>query len=231
MRILRHASSKTEAQEQIDDHKRLEHEGSAKLRLKDMLDKVAQPIPKYASLPFRDTSHCVPCLCLGRGQMAAFSVPLEKTPIPTDLLRELRGLSDGTLEAEYFVWSSPLLQLQQKLLDYHSAGHVHWVFAEQLNKLTGAREFAGMTTIPVTLDDLIATWERLIADIGARLDANAQRFLTTLHDGEPDFEAIGLPQAAELPAVRWKLLNLKKLSAENPDQHKAHREELDKLFT
>ncbi|MFY8039154.1 MAG: hypothetical protein ACOVN4_05760 [Bosea sp. (in: a-proteobacteria)] len=88
-----------------------------------------------------------------------------------------------------------------------------------------------MTTIPVTLDDLIATWERLIADIGARLDANAQRFLTTLHDGEPDFEAIGLPQAAELPAVRWKLLNLKKLSAENPDQHKAHREELDKLFT
>jgi hypothetical protein len=88
-----------------------------------------------------------------------------------------------------------------------------------------------MTTIPITLDDLIATRERLIADVGARLDANAQRFLTTLHDGEPDFEAIGLPQAAELPAVRWKLLNLKKLSAENPDKHKAHREELDKLFT
>ena len=94
-----------------------------------------------------------------------------------------------------------------------------------------AREFVGMTTIPVTLDDLIATRERLIADVGARLDANAQRFLTTLHDGEPDFEAIGLPQAAELPAVRWKLLNLKKLSAENPDKHKAHRKELDKLFT
>lgn len=94
-----------------------------------------------------------------------------------------------------------------------------------------AREFVGMTTIPVTLDDLIATRARLIADIGARLDANAQRFLTTLHDGEPDFEAIGLPQAADLPAVRWKLLNLKKLAAENPDKHKVHREELEKLFT
>lgn len=94
-----------------------------------------------------------------------------------------------------------------------------------------AREFVGMTTIPVTLEDLIATRERLIADIGARLDANAQRFLTTLHDGEPDFEAIGLPQAADLPAVRWKLLNLKKLAAENPDKHKAHREELESLFT
>lgn len=94
-----------------------------------------------------------------------------------------------------------------------------------------AREFVGMTTIPVTLDDLIATRERLIADVGARLDANAQRFLTTLHDGGPNFEAIGLPQAADLPAVRWKLLNLKKLAAENPDKHKAHRGELEKLFT
>lgn len=94
-----------------------------------------------------------------------------------------------------------------------------------------AREFVGMTTIPVTLDDLIDTRKRLIGDIGARLDVNAQRFLTTLHDGEPDFEVIRLPQAAELPAVRWKLLNLKKLGAENPDKHKAHREELEKLFT
>ena len=92
------------------------------------------------------------------------------------------------------------------------------------------REFIGMTTIPVTLDDLIATRERLITDISARLDVNAQRFLTTLHDGEPDLAAIGLPQAAELPAVRWKLLNLKKLAAENPDKHKAHREELEAVF-
>lgn len=94
-----------------------------------------------------------------------------------------------------------------------------------------AREFIGMTTIPVTLDDLIATRERLITDIGARLDDNAKTFLTTLHNGEPDFEAIGLPQAADLPAVRWKLLNLKKLAAENPDKHKALRKELETLFT
>ena len=46
-----------------------------------------------------------------------------------------------------------------------------------------AREFIGMTTIPVTLDDLVATRVRLIADIGTRLDTNAQKILTTLHDG------------------------------------------------
>jgi len=94
-----------------------------------------------------------------------------------------------------------------------------------------AREFIGMTTIPVTLDDLMATRERLIADIGARLEANAQRFLTTLHDGAPDFEAIGLPQTAALPAVRWKLLNLRKLIAENPDKHNAQKADLEALFT
>lgn len=94
-----------------------------------------------------------------------------------------------------------------------------------------AREFVGMTSIPATLDELVATRERLIADIGTRLDTNARRFLTTLHDGEPDFEAIGLPKAAHLPAVRWKLLNLKKLVAENPAKHKAYREELERLFT
>lgn len=93
------------------------------------------------------------------------------------------------------------------------------------------REFVGTTTIPVTLQDLADTRDRLLTDIRARLDASTHRFLTTLHDGAPDFEAIGLPQAASLPAVRWKLLNLNKLSTENPKKHKAHRDELEKLFS
>jgi len=49
-----------------------------------------------------------------------------------------------------------------------------------------------MKTIPFTPDDLIETKDCLIADVGARLDATAQRFLTTLHEGDPDIEAIGL---------------------------------------
>lgn len=109
----------------------------------------------------------------------------------------------------------------------------HELLSPSLSKLDEpfAREFVGMTTIPITLEELAETRGRLLADIRARLNANTHRFLTTLHDGAPDFEAIGLPQAAELPAVRWKLLNLKKLSAENSEKHKAHREELEKLFT
>jgi len=76
-----------------------------------------------------------------------------------------------------------------------------------------------MTTIPVTIDELARTRDRLMADIRVRLaDKNTQRFLLSLHDGAPDFDAIGLPQAAALPAVQWKLVNLRKLIAENPEK-------------
>lgn len=93
------------------------------------------------------------------------------------------------------------------------------------------QEFAGMTTIPVTVEDLAAARDRLLADIDRRMDDTAREFLIGLHDGKPDFDAIGLPQAANLPAVRWKLLNLKKLISENPGKHAEQKAELlEKLF-
>ena len=48
--------------------------------------------------------------------------------------------------------------------------------------------------------------------------------------GDPDFDAIDRPQAAELPAVRWKLINVNKLKADNPKKHAAQGEELEKLL-
>lgn len=91
------------------------------------------------------------------------------------------------------------------------------------------KEFEGMTIEPVGLDDLKAARNRMTADILAKLDDNAMRFLRSLHDGEPDFEAIGLPQAADLPAVRWKVLNLEKLRAQNPEKHAEQRREIEGL--
>lgn len=86
-----------------------------------------------------------------------------------------------------------------------------------------------MTIEPVSLDDLKAARARMTADILAKLDDKAMLFLLSLHDGEPDFEAIGLPQAAELPAVRWKLLNVEKLKTQNPDKHAEQRQEIEGL--
>lgn len=86
-----------------------------------------------------------------------------------------------------------------------------------------------MTSEPVDCDDLLITRSRLFADLTERLDDNAMRFLLSLHDGEPDFEAIGLPQAAHLPAVRWKLLNLAKLKEQNREKHDQLRREIESL--
>jgi predicted nucleotidyltransferase component of viral defense system len=91
------------------------------------------------------------------------------------------------------------------------------------------KEFEGMTTEVASIEELKAARERMTKDLLVRLDSNAMRFLLSLHDGKPDFDAIGLPQAAELPAVRWKLLNLEKLRAQNPAKHAEQRREIEAL--
>jgi hypothetical protein len=88
-----------------------------------------------------------------------------------------------------------------------------------------------MTSIPVTVEELAGTCDRLLADINARLDEKTRKFLIALHDGAPDFGTIGLPQAANLPAVRWKLLNLKKLITEQPGKHAEQRKQLRQKFS
>ncbi|HEV2517199.1 MAG TPA: nucleotidyl transferase AbiEii/AbiGii toxin family protein [Devosia sp.] len=80
-------------------------------------------------------------------------------------------------------------------------------------------EFEGMTAKSVKVADLAAARDQLFRDLLASLDNPAMKFLLSLHDGEPDFDAIGLPQAADLPAVKWKLQNLGKLKTGNPDKH------------
>ncbi|MGE0183840.1 MAG: nucleotidyl transferase AbiEii/AbiGii toxin family protein [Parvularculaceae bacterium] len=89
-----------------------------------------------------------------------------------------------------------------------------------------AREFAGMTVEPVNIDALLSARKRLIGDIQSRLDGDVAEFLCTLQAGEPDFSLIDLPQAADLPAIKWKILNLQKLIADNPDKHRVQTETL-----
>jgi predicted nucleotidyltransferase component of viral defense system len=90
-------------------------------------------------------------------------------------------------------------------------------------------EFEGMTANPITVAELEEARARFFADILGRLDEPATKFLLTLHDGEPDFDSIGLPLARELPAIKWKLQNLEKLKKNNPDKHAALRKDIEGL--
>jgi predicted nucleotidyltransferase component of viral defense system len=75
-----------------------------------------------------------------------------------------------------------------------------------------ARTFAGMAEAPVELDELVAARESLITGIHAALTGADRTFLLGVKTCQPDWSLVGLPQAAALPAVQWRLTNLARLS-------------------
>jgi predicted nucleotidyltransferase component of viral defense system len=74
------------------------------------------------------------------------------------------------------------------------------------------RGFEGMVNTPVTLDELLQARENLIGQIVGKMPE--RRFLISIKRGEPDWALLDLPGVRDLPAVRWKLENLKRLSPE-----------------
>lgn len=91
-------------------------------------------------------------------------------------------------------------------------------------------EFAGMTREPVELDALLETRRQLIKDIQGSLTGPIAEFLIGFQAGIPDFNKLGLPDAAKLPAVRWKLRNLHHLIKNDSQKHKAQTDHLEKLL-
>ncbi|RWK09326.1 nucleotidyl transferase AbiEii/AbiGii toxin family protein [Mesorhizobium sp.] len=82
--------------------------------------------------------------------------------------------------------------------------------------------FAGMTEEPVTLEALYDAREALIAEVVGKMPAEHRRFLLSFKAGEPDWDLLGVPGAAELPAVRWKVDNLAKLSKDRREKLLSH---------
>jgi predicted nucleotidyltransferase component of viral defense system len=74
--------------------------------------------------------------------------------------------------------------------------------------------FSGMTREPVELADLLAARKNLIKIVGGGMSQNHRKFLISFERGQPDWNLLGLPAAANLPAVRWRQDNLNKVSAE-----------------
>jgi predicted nucleotidyltransferase component of viral defense system len=76
------------------------------------------------------------------------------------------------------------------------------------------RGFEGMTEQPVSREELIAAREALIDDIVGKMPDSHRGFLISFERGEPDWELLGVPGAADLPAVKWRQQNLDKLTKE-----------------
>jgi predicted nucleotidyltransferase component of viral defense system len=109
----------------------------------------------------------------------------------------------------------------------------HEVLFPQPKELRLAYEasFEGMTAEPVALEALLETRDRLFRQLPAALDANEREFLRTLVRAEPDWSLLGVPHLEELPAIRWRLQNLRQHAQQNPKRFTALSEALDAGFT
>jgi len=80
-------------------------------------------------------------------------------------------------------------------------------------------QFAGMTVEPFTYEDFEATRERLIGEIHKGLTDDHRAFLISFKEGEPDWKLFPLPALNAMPAIQWKLENIRKLRDQNAAKH------------
>lgn len=80
-------------------------------------------------------------------------------------------------------------------------------------------DFVGMTEDAVPLDRLLAARARLLRELPESLDGDERRFLLSMKEGDPAWALLDIPQVERLPALAWKLLNVRKLRNDRPDKH------------
>ena len=129
------------------------------------------------------------------------------------------GLTDGMLEC--FVT--------------YLAGHnrpVHEVLFPRLKPIDRvfSSSFQGMTRDTSRLEELESARERMLLDVPRRLTDAHRAFLRGLVRAEPDWSLLRCPHASELPALRWKVENLRRLRDTKANVFRAQAEELDRLL-
>ena len=88
-------------------------------------------------------------------------------------------------------------------------------------------DFANMTEIPITVEDLEMTRKQLIKAIHAGLTEQEKQFLLSFKAGTPDWSLLALKGIENLPAVKWKMLNLQKMPK---DKHTKALATLEKVL-
>lgn len=70
------------------------------------------------------------------------------------------------------------------------------------------KEFQGVLVEPVTVGDLTDTAERLVSWLHTEMTEYDRQFILSVKKGKPEWSLFGLPGIENLPAVKWKLLNI-----------------------
>jgi len=88
-------------------------------------------------------------------------------------------------------------------------------------------QFVGMTRNEVSLDDLLQVQRDLANTLVRALDDAEREFLVSIKRGEPEWDRLGIEHLAQLPAIQWKLINVRKM---DPVKHKAALTQLIKVL-
>jgi hypothetical protein len=88
-----------------------------------------------------------------------------------------------------------------------------------------------MTREVIGLDALAQTQAMLLRELPARLTANHRAFLLSLVAGDVQWDMLPFAHLRDLPALKWKLLNLAKLKKSNPRRFQFQHDELAARFS
>jgi predicted nucleotidyltransferase component of viral defense system len=72
------------------------------------------------------------------------------------------------------------------------------------------QNFVGMTNAPIELSTLLNARQQLITNITRNMPQHHKQFLRSFYGRKPDWNLLEVPDAQNLPAVRWREFNLDK---------------------
>jgi hypothetical protein len=91
-------------------------------------------------------------------------------------------------------------------------------------------QFLGMTARPGSVAELEQARADLRAALSTHLQTRHKQFLLGFVRLEPEWNLMPFPHLRELPALKWKLLNLEKLKRTNPKRFELQSTELARRF-
>jgi len=89
------------------------------------------------------------------------------------------------------------------------------------------QEFVGMTSDSIKLDELHKSRENLIDLIHSSLTKDEIDFLLSFKKKEPKWDLLGLKGVEDLPSIKWKMINLERMSE---DKHSEAYNKLEKFL-
>ena len=75
-----------------------------------------------------------------------------------------------------------------------------------------------MAGLDVSADELESVQASLAQTLQNTLDNEERQFLLSMKSGDPDWNVLGIEHLEEMPALQWKLLNIRKMDTRKRDE-------------